>query len=142
MGRQIIKVDPGLDVYVGWSSITEGPVYFGDRAEVLDLFAAELIEWADRSDMIDGGITAAARAKYRKVAEDALQRADEYGSSSVQLGMTWGAREIFMQRGWLDRDGLRHLVELLINDPAGEQADPGSYDGTGWIQPFDEQAYG
>lgn len=142
MGRQIIKVDPDLDLYVGWSSITESPVYFGARAEVLELFADDLVAWADRADMIDGGITAAARAKYRKVAEDALQRADEYGSSSVQLGMTWGARIIFMQRGYLDREGLRHLVELLINDPAGEHADPASYDGTGWIQPFPEEACG
>lgn len=142
MGRQIIKVDPELDLYVGWSSITEGPVYFGDRAEVLELFTAELLEWATRADIIDSGPTGTARRRCELTAAAALQRADEYGSSSVQLGMTWGARAIFMQRGWLDRPGLRHLIELLINDPAGEHADPGRYDGTGWIQPFDEQAYG
>lgn len=90
----ILKADPHVDLYVGWSSVVEAPVFVGTRAEALAYFAGR------------GSEPVGAR----------LDRADRTGTSAL-----WGdpPREgawedsglIYMQQARLPRANLLALAQ-------------------------------
>lgn len=109
MGTIVIKPDPDLDFYVGWSTIVEAPTWFGSRTDALRYIAED----HRRSD---GPADPPGQR---------LARADKYGSSvkpEADYGFGYWDDDgfIYEQRGILPR---KHLVEacrrLGRNDEAG-----------------------
>jgi hypothetical protein len=114
MPRIVIKPERDLDLYVGWSTIVEAPVWHGPRDEVLGYLAAEAIRYP--SDP----------------AEDRLARADRTGTSAYDGDGGWDDEGfIYEQRGWLPR---RHLAEMCRLLEAGNDA--GVWD---LLEPFDDE---
>jgi hypothetical protein len=87
----VIKPDRDVDFYIGWSTVTENPHWWGPRSEVTAYLAERASAYHDDQP------------------EVRLARADRYGTSdmSVREG-EWGDDGlIYEQRGILPR---RHLV--------------------------------
>lgn len=108
MGRTLFKVDD--DLYVEWGSITESPLMWGTREQVLKGQIEDAME----------------RAK--EDAERRLQAADEHGSSSFPLGTP--DSKIFQQKGTLLTLHLKPFIESY-------NVEDGTYDES-WIEPFDD----
>ena len=100
MGTIVIKPERDVDFYIGWSTITENPHWWGSRAEATEYLAE------DRSR----------RGNIDHPPEERLARADQHGTSdmSVRDG-EWGDDEfIYEQRGILHR---KHLIEACRTSP-------------------------
>jgi hypothetical protein len=111
----VIKPDRDRDFYVGWSTVTENPHWWGPRAEVTAYIAEKAT--GHREDQPD-----------RRLA-----RADEYGTSdmSIRDGGWDDEGFVYEQRGWLPR---RHLAEMCRLLEAGNDA--GVWD---LLEPFDDE---
>jgi hypothetical protein len=118
MGTIVIKPERDVDFYVGWSSVTERPHWWGSRAEVTG--------YLDEDRRRRGGID--------HPAAERLARADEYGTSdmSIRDGGWDDEGFIYEQRGWLRRD---RLVEACRCLAAGDE--PGVWD---LLEPFEDEA--
>lgn len=115
MGTIVIKPERDRDFYIGWSTITENPHWWGPRAEV----TAYIAESA-HPDHLDSQ------------PERRLARADRHGTSdmSIRDGGWDDAGFIYEQRGWLPR---RHLVALC--EALGRDDEPAAWD---LLEPFDD----
>lgn len=117
MGTIVIKPERAADFYVGWSTVTESPHWWGSRAEATG-FLSE-----DRARR--GGVDHAP--------EERLARADEHGTSdmSIRDGGWDDEGFIYKQRGWLRRDRLVEVCRLLA---ASDEA-------AVWdlLEPFDDE---
>lgn len=115
MPHIVIKPEPGRDLYVIWSTLVDGPIAWGDRAETL-VYLTE--EWQRNhpalalSDITDP----AAR----------LDRADANGTSAAGGYAFFGRWDdthlMYQQRGLLPRGSLGRLCELLLGDPVDDVA--------------------
>ena len=115
MGTIVIKPERDVDFYIGWSTITENPHWWGSRAEATEYLAE------DRSR----------RGNIDHPPEERLARADQHGTSdmSVRDG-EWGDDEfIYEQRGILHR---KHLIEACRRLAGGDE--PGVWD---LLEPFE-----
>lgn len=117
----VIKPDRSEDFYVGWSTVTECPHWFGSRVEAAGYLAEDHRRHGGPRDAI----------------EERLARADKYGSSvkpEANYGFGyWDDEEfIYEQRGVLPR---KHMIEacrrLSVND------EPGVWD---LLEPFEGEA--
>lgn len=100
----VIKPDRDRDFYVGWSNVTDSPIWWGPRTEVTAYLAEE---------------TAAGDRQSQP--EVRLARADERGTSSYIGDGAWHDEGfIYEQRGWLPRRHLAEVCRLLEaeNEPA------------------------
>ena len=114
MPRIVIKPERDRDLYVGWSTIVEAPVWHGPRAEVLGYLAQEAIRYPTDDP------------------ETRLARADATGTSAHDGDGGWDDPGfIYEQRGWLPR---RHLAEMCRLLEAGNEA--GVWD---LLEPFDNE---
>lgn len=96
MGRTIIKVDPGLDLYIEWSSIVEEPIMWGPR-RFLEL---------------------------RGIDAQRLDRSDKQGSSSYHGFNFWDHDVlIYKQQGILRRANMSELLERLEQDAKADVSD-------------------
>jgi hypothetical protein len=115
MGTIVVKPDRDRDLYVGWSSIVEAPVWWGPRAEVLQYLADD---HRGRSD---------------DAPEARLARADEAGTSAYdKRDGGWDDEGfVYEQRGWLPRTKLIPLCEALQR---GDES-------AAWdlLEPFDDE---
>jgi hypothetical protein len=118
MGTIVVKPDRDVDFYVGWSSVTESPHWWGTRSE-----AAEYIHEDARQR---GGVD--------DPPEKRLARADEHGTSAYDRrdGGWDDDGFIYEQRGWLPRRSLAAACALL---GAGREA-------AVWdlLEPFEDEA--
>lgn len=100
MPSVVIKPAPDLDQYVIWSTITDSPHAYGNRAEVVEMLRAG-IRHGDRDD--------------RSNPDAAIDRADEWGSSAYPL---WGRGHwhddtyVYAQAGFLRRKDLWQAAGL------------------------------
>jgi hypothetical protein len=81
MGNYIVKPDLEEDFYVVWSSVADGPMYWGSR----DILLLEM-------DQIDGPDP------------ERFDRADVRGSSSY---VGWGKGDFICKQMWLRRENLK-----------------------------------
>jgi hypothetical protein len=115
MGTQIIKVAPGLDLYLEWSSVVDAPTAIGTRAEM-----AEHLNTPRRGQFW----------MTEEQVERLLRRADETGSSAyLPLGCTWGKSIMYQQDGTLSRAHLAKYAARLLDDIDAEP--------TGLLEPFE-----
>lgn len=118
MGTIVIKPDRDTDFYVGWSSVTESPHWWGPRSEV----TRYLLDDARRRGGIDDP------------PGDRLQRADQHGTSAHDRrdGGWDDDGFIYEQRGVLPR---RHLAEACRLLEVGDES-------AVWdlMQPFEDEA--
>lgn len=92
MPSYILKVTPNADRYVEWTTISEGPTYWGTRNEM----AEHLREGGGKPVEI----------------ESRLQRADERGTSAPDGDFEWGDGILIVeQRGMLDRSNLGAFLD-------------------------------
>lgn len=114
MGTIVIKPDRDRDFYVGWSTVTENPHWWGPRAEVTAYLAEQATP--DRQSQ----------------PEARLARTDERGTSSYNGEGGWDDDGfIYEQRGWLPR---RHLAEVCRLLEA--ENEPAVWD---LLEPFDDE---
>lgn len=93
MTSTIIKVDPEVDLYAQFESITES-----------------FVQWGPRSFLMTRGVAA-----------ERLDRADEYGSSALWGGHRWDDDVlIYQQQGILRRANMTEALDRLERD---DQAD-------------------
>ena len=114
----IIKPERDRDFYIGWSTITDNPHWWGARAEA----TRYLVRDARRRGVAD------------HPPEERLARADRYGTSdmSVREG-GWGDDGlIYEQRGVLPRRHLIAACEALARDD-----EPAVWD---LLEPFEDQS--
>lgn len=93
MGHQIIKADKRVNLYLGWSSVVDEPVFVGSREEMLN-------------HLMDDYRPGSARYESELMqAEQRLDRTDEFGSSAPSpFGCTWDEYgQMFRQSGTLLR---------------------------------------
>lgn len=114
MGTIVIKPERDVDFYVGWSSIVEAPVWWGDRAEVAEYMADD------------------ARCGPSDEIKKRFARADENGTSSYnRRDGGWDDHGfVYEQRGILPR---KHLIEACRRLEAGDE--PGVWD---LLEPFED----
>lgn len=111
MPSVVIKPDRDRDEYVVWSTITETPHAYGDRAEMRDM----LLDGVRRNDEED-----------RRNPDAALDRADRWGSSAFPQ---WGYGHwddegfIYQQAGWLHREDLAYAARLVCEERDREVLD-------------------
>lgn len=91
----IIKPTPDDDRYVLWSSVAEGPVFVGTRADMLDHLGPGPTD---------------------NPTERRLKRADLAGTSRVDGEYGWGDFVIFEQRGIVDCSKLGELARAVLVD--------------------------
>lgn len=117
MGTIVIKPDRDRDLYVGWSTIVESPVWWGTREQA----AVMLAEYAVR------------HPAPQNQPEQRLARADRHGTSdlSIREGGWADPGFVYEQRGWLPRRHLAALCEAL-----GRNDEPAAWD---LLEPFDDQ---
>lgn len=102
MGTVIIKPKRDEDVYVLWSTNSDGPWMIGTREETLD----ELIEYSEMKEH-----------HARPETEDRLDRTDKYGTSE-RIGVhTWveDSTWIWHQIGTVKRSNIGTLAELELS---------------------------
>ncbi len=103
MPSTIIKPERDRDLYVIWSTITECPIAWGDRTEVLEIITED---WRRHRDS-DPIANPAGR----------LDRADIYGTSAADGFAFFGRWDydgfMYEQRGILPRRYLARACELL-----------------------------
>jgi hypothetical protein len=114
MGTIVVKPDRDKDLYVGWSSIVDAPVWWGSRAEVLQYLADDGRGWSGDAPDIR------------------LARADETGTSAYDKRDGGWDDEAFVyeQRGLLPRRRLAEACHLL-----GANNEPGVWD---LLEPFED----
>lgn len=117
MGTIVIKPERDRDFYVGWSTVTENPHWWGDRAEVTSYLAED----RKRRGNIDDP------------PEVRLARADEHGTSDMSCddGGWDDPGFIYEQRGWLPRERLTEACRLL-----GMGNEAGVWD---LLEPFEDE---
>jgi hypothetical protein len=110
MGKQIIKVDPGQDLYLEWSSVVDAPTRVGTRAEF-----AEYLNQPRRGEVWP----------HPAQVEERLRRADETGTSGVPpFGVGWNHRgPMYQQQGVLPRARLAEYARRLLADIDAEPGD-------------------
>ncbi|MFB6392701.1 hypothetical protein AAFH96_06215 [Polymorphospora sp. 2-325] len=115
----MIKPERDRDLYVCWSTITECPIAWGDRAFMLDHLT--------REHPADGAPIAEPGAR--------LDRADLNGTSALGGFSFFGKWDdegfVYEQRGVLPRQHLARACELLNNDREAEVWD--------LLEPFEEE---
>lgn len=108
MGEIVIKPDRDRDEYVTWSTFTESPIAYGNRAETIEYLGGD----------IQPGTCPTCR---QHVAQDTvpsarLNRADKWGSSDMTGFARWAQDEfIYQQRGMLSRHDLVRACALLCD---------------------------
>lgn len=117
MGTIVIKPDRGRDLYVGWSTVVEAPVWWGTREQATRWLTEAATRHPDRQNQPDVR----------------LARADRYGTSdmSVRDGGWDDEGFVYEQRGWLPRHRLAALCEALARDD-----EPAAWD---LLEPFDDE---
>jgi hypothetical protein len=112
----LLKADPDLDFYVGWSTVTESPHWWGSRAEVAQYLAE------------DAGGDAENKPERR------LARADRTGTSAIDAFAWFGRwddeRFAYEQRGCLPR---KHLIAACT--ALGREDEPAVWD---LLEPWEE----
>lgn len=101
MPREIIKCEPGRDLYMEWSSVVDAPTFIGTRADLAGYLTSD---------------EAGRDRQMPEAVERRLGRADDKGSSALhEAGCFWDAPgEIYMQQGWLPRSRFVALAERYL----------------------------
>ncbi len=105
MPSVVIKPDRDRDEYVIWSTVTESPHGFGDRAQT-----ADLLRWGVRGEP-------------EPDADEVLRRVDANGSSAMggyPEGLWGDDGFIYHQAGWLARSDLFAVARMMAGDGCRE----------------------
>lgn len=105
MGHTLVKPSPDADMYVIWSTVTDCPIFYGDRAETFQ----ELGGYIPPGRPCD---TCGHWVSERDTPSSRLRAADAHGSDTRHYG--WDKTEFFYrQAGMLARADLTKAVDLL-----------------------------
>lgn len=126
MGRQIIKADKRVDLYIDWSSVVEAPTFIGSREEMLRHLLNDYRPDTERY------ISELAHAQRR------LDSADWLGTSAPKpWGCHWDDRgEIYQQKGVLLRADM--LTAAILWRHTGEKTSESMIEAL--LEPFEKDA--